>query len=280
MHGVHTALITPFSKGELDTDTYRALARRQLYGGVQGLVPCGTTGETPTLTEPEWATCIRIAVQEADGKAFVTAGVGTNDTASSVDNARKAKALGADAGLLVLPYYNKPNPAGHHAHVRAVASTGLPLVLYHVPGRTGQRVSVDLLASLCNLDGVIACKEATGDVGFGSDLVERTGVDVLSGDDFTYMPLICVGGKGVISVVSNLAPAMSSELAQAALEGDMPRARELHHRLMPLVHWLFSDSNPVPAKAAMAAMGLCTDEVRLPLAAGTAPPPELIEGLR
>ena len=280
MHGVHTALITPFRGGQLDTAAYRALARRQLEGGVQGLVPCGTTGETPTLSSDEWTTCVSIAVEEAAGQAFVTAGVGTNNTATSVANARRAKELGADAGLLVLPYYNKPNPAGHHAHVRAVAETGLPLVVYHVPGRTGQRVSVDLLASLCNLDGVIACKEATGDVGFASDLVERTPVAVLSGDDFTYFPLICVGGKGVISVVSNLAPAMSTELAQAALDGDLPRARALHHRLMPLVHWLFSDSNPVPAKAAMAAMGLCENEVRLPLAPGQAPPPELLEGLR
>lgn len=279
LRGVHTALVTPFSQGRVDLDAYARLARRQLDGGVSGLVPCGTTGETPTLTQAEWADCVRVAVEVANG-APVTAGIGTNNTVTSVENARQAQALGATAGLLVFPYYNKPNRRGHIAHIQAVAEVGLPLVVYHVPGRTGQRLSLDLISELCNLDGVVAVKEATGDVGFGSDLCERTDRAVLSGDDFTFMPLVMCGGAGVISVVSNVAPVMTSQLCAAALAGDTETAARLHHRLMPLVHYLFADSNPVPCKAAMAAMGLCTSEVRLPLApALEAPPAGLLDGL-
>ncbi|MCP4809339.1 MAG: 4-hydroxy-tetrahydrodipicolinate synthase [Proteobacteria bacterium] len=279
MQGVHTALVTPFVDGRVDLDAYARLARRQLDGGVTGLVPCGTTGETPTLIHGEWEDCLRTAVSVAEG-APVTAGIGTNNTVSSVANAARAQELGVDAGLLVFPYYNKPNRRGHIAHIQAVAEVGLPLVVYHVPGRTGQRLSLELLAELTNLDGVIAVKEATGDVGFGSDLRERTDRDILSGDDFTFMPLVMCGGNGVISVVSNVAPKMTSKLCAAALAGDRATAERLHHRLMPLVHYLFADSNPVPCKAAMAAMGLCTSEVRLPLApALSTPPAGLLDGL-
>ena len=278
MRGVHTALVTPFVDGRVDLEAYRRLALRQLDHGVTGLVPCGTTGETPTLTEGEWADCIRVACEVADG-APVTAGVGTNCTRSSVENAEKALALGATHGLLVLPYYNKPNPAGHRANVAAVAEVGLPLVVYHVPGRTGQRVPSGLLAELAELDGVVAVKEATGDLRYGSEVVAGTSASVLSGDDFTFFPLITVGGEGVISVVSNVAPRLTSELCEAALDGRLDDARRLHHRLMPLVGYLFSDTNPAPCKAAMAALGLCTDEVRLPLARVAPPPPGILEGL-
>ncbi|HJN72692.1 MAG TPA: 4-hydroxy-tetrahydrodipicolinate synthase [Myxococcota bacterium] len=278
MEGVHTALVTPFSGGGVDLDAYRHLAIRQLDNGVDGLVPCGTTGEMPTLTRAEWAACIRAAVEVADG-AHVTAGIGTNCTATSVDNAHRALDLGASKGLLVLPYYNKPSPRGHKAHVAAVAAVGLPLVLYHVPGRTGQRLPVSLLAELCELDGVVAAKEATGDLRYGSELTATTSVSVLSGDDFTFFPLIAVGALGVISVVSNVAPRITTQLCAAARAGELDEARELHNRLMPLVEWLFSDTNPAPCKAAMAAMGLCEDEVRLPLAPVSSPPPELLEGL-
>jgi len=278
MRGVHTALVTPFRDGRVDLDAYRRLAIRQLENGTTGLVPCGTTGETPTLTEAEWADCIRCAVEIADG-APVTAGIGTNCTRTSVENAEKAQELGADLGLLVLPYYNKPNPAGHRANVAAVAAAGLPLVLYHVPGRTGQRVSAGLLAELANMDGVVAVKEATGDIRYGSDVVAGTEAAVLSGDDFSFFPLIAVGGRGVISVVSNVAPRMTAELCAAALEGRLAEARELHHRLMPLVDWLFSDTNPAPCKSAMAAMGLCSPEVRLPLAPIGPPPAGLLDGI-
>ncbi len=281
IHGVHPALITPFTAGgELDLPAFRALAERQLAAGVHGLVVCGTTGETPTLSRGEWAELIRAAVEVAGGRVPVTAGCGSSSTAASVEGARAARELGADAALVVLPYYNKPNPRGHLAHMAAVAAAGLPVVAYHVPGRTGQRLPAALLARLANLDGVVAVKEATGDLRYGQELIAATDRPVLSGDDFTAFPLICVGGAGVISVVSNVDPRRSVALYEAAAAGDYPRARALHYALLPLVGYLFSDTNPVPAKAAMAAMGLCRPDTRLPLATAEAPPPpELLEGL-
>ncbi|MCB9795609.1 MAG: 4-hydroxy-tetrahydrodipicolinate synthase [Alphaproteobacteria bacterium] len=282
LRGVHTALVTPFRGEAVDLDAAARLARRQIAGGVDGLVPCGTTGETPTLSHGEWADVIRVAVEAAraaDRPVHVTAGCGTNSTASTVRHIEAAAELGADAALVVLPYYNKPNPAGHVAHMKAAAAVGLPIVAYHVPGRTGQRVPVSLLAELVNLDGVIAVKEATGDVNYGSDLIELTDKSVLSGDDFTWFPLTCVGGQGCISVVSNVDPVRSVAMSRAALEGRVAEARALHHALMPLVRFLFSDSNPVPAKAAMAALGLCEADVRLPLAASSTAPAALLAGV-
>jgi len=266
MRGVHTALITPFSNGEVDLDAYERLARRQLDAGVAGLVPCGTTGETPVLTPAEWADCISTAVKVAGDRAMVTAGVGTNATRSTLENCHAARELGADAGLLVLPYYNKPNPDGHVAHIAAAATAGLPLVVYHVPGRTGQRLPAAQLATLANLPGVIAVKEATGDVGYGGVLLARTKTPILSGDDFTFFPLMALGGTGVISVISNVLPAKTVALADAAARGDLDTARRLHFELLPVVTYLFHTSNPVPCKAIMAALGLCKNELRLPLA--------------
>ena len=266
MKGVHTALVTPFANGVLDLDAYKRLARRQLGAGVAGLVPCGTTGETPTLTRSEWADCISTCVELAGDDVMVTAGCGTNATASTVENCRAARELGADAALVVLPYYNKPTPDGHVAHIAAAASMGLPLVVYHVPGRTGQRLPAAQLAGLANLPGVIAVKEATGDVGYGGDVLLRTKTPILSGDDFTFFPLMALGGAGVISVISNIAPAKTVKLAEAAATGDLETARALHFELLPVVEYLFHTSNPVPAKALMAAMGLLKNELRLPLA--------------
>lgn len=281
LSGVHTALITPFTaEGAVDWPRARALIRRQLDAGVHGLVPCGTTGETPTLEPEEWEGLIALAVEEAAGRVPVTAGCGTNSTAGTLRNLQRAKALGADAALLVLPYYNKPNPAGHREHVRQCAAVGLPLVLYHVPGRTGQRVGSALLAELARTPGVVAVKEATGDVAYGSEVVMGTRAAVLSGDDFTWLPLLSVGGAGVISVVSNVDPWRAVALYEAWQAGDTARARALHEALYPLVRFLFADSNPVPCKAAMAALGLCTEVLRLPLVAGAAPEPSLLDGVR
>jgi len=271
--GVHPALITPFRDGAVDLRCFRDLAERQIAAGVDGLVVCGTTGETPTLTAAEWEALVAAAVEVADGRVPVTAGCGTNNTATTAANVARAAALGADAALVVLPYYNKPNRAGHLAHMAAAAGAGLPVVAYHVPGRTGQRVPVDLLAALADLEGVAAVKEATGDVSYGSALIARTDTPVLSGDDFTCFPLQCVGGAGVISVIANLDPHRSVRLYRAAAASRLPEARALHHALMPLVAYLFSDTNPAPVKAAMAQLGLCRPEVRLPLAPAAEPPP-------
>lgn len=285
IHGVHTALVTPFAEdGGLDMAAWGMLLERQIAAGVQGVVVCGTTGETPTLEEAEWAALIRATVAQAGGRTQVCAGVGTNSTRSTVAKIREAAALGADSGLLVLPYYNKPTPEGLRAHVRAAAAAGeeagLPLIVYHVPGRTGQRVAPELLAELCNVPGVIACKEATGDLIYGQDLQQHTQAALLSGDDFTWLPLLSVGGAGVISVLSNVAPALTVAVYEAWRRGDAAEAAAMHRRLYPVVQFLFAQSNPVPAKAMLAAMGLCRADCRLPLVAGKAPPAELIAGLR
>jgi 4-hydroxy-tetrahydrodipicolinate synthase len=274
--GVHTALVTPFSGGELDLPCYRALCERQLRAGVQGLVACGTTGETPTLSEPEWDRVVGAAVQVAAGAVPVTAGVGTNNTASSLDRIRRAQQLGADAGLLVMPYYNKPSPDGLRAHVAACAAPGLPLVLYHVPGRTGSRVAPELLAELSQTPGVVAIKEATGDLGYANTLLANTPIPVLSGDDGTFFPLTVLGGSGVISVISDLAPAATVALYQAAQTGDLCTARELHFGLLPVIDWLFHTTSPRPAKAALAAAGLCANELRLPLVPLTSEVPDFV----
>jgi 4-hydroxy-tetrahydrodipicolinate synthase len=279
LSGVYTALVTPFREGSVDLEAWRALVDRQLEAGVAGLVPCGTTGETPTLSQEEWSALVSIAVERSDARVPVIAGCGTNSTATTVDGVARARALGADAALVVFPYYNKPNPAGLRAHVEAAARVGLPLVLYHVPGRTGQRIGTELLAELCNIPGVVGLKEATGDLVLGEQLLQRTDRALLSGDDFTFAPFMVMGGAGVISVLSNVAPRMTVAWAAAAASGDLSTFRALQKRLMPLVHYLFAEVNPVPCKAAMAMMGLCENELRLPLAPGRAPAAELLQGL-
>lgn len=282
--GVHTAIVTPFlgngaRHDKIDEPAYRALLSRQIRGGVQGVVVAGTTGESPTLDAAERDLLLRVALEEAGGGLPITMGVGTNDTRSTVANTERARDLGAAAGLLVLPYYNKPTPEGLRAHVRAAAGVGLPLVVYHVPGRTAQRLSPELLASLCEIDGVVACKEATGELQYGQDVMMLTKRPMLSGDDFTWLPLLSVGGAGVISVLSNVAPAATVAVWQAWKEGDSATAAARHRALYPLVRWLFAQSNPVPCKAALAALGLCAPDCRLPLTAGQAPPAGLLVGI-
>lgn len=265
--GVFTALVTPFADdGSVDFGTFERLAARQLAAGVHGLVVCGTTGETPTLTAEEWGDLIRAGVATSKGAAPVVAGVGTNDTASSVRAIERAAALGADAGLLVFPYYNKPNPEGIRAHVRACLQPGLPLMLYHVPGRTGQRLGASLLAELCELPGVVALKEASGDLQLGGDVLTKTDTPVLSGDDFSFLGLMALGGQGVVSVLSNVAPAQTVEIWQRYGSGDTAGAAKLMQDLWPLTSFLFSEVNPVPCKAALHALGLCDRATRLPLA--------------
>ncbi len=278
MHGIHTALVTPFAAdGAVDLACFRALCERQIAGGVHGLVACGTTGETPTLEPDEWDALVRAAIEVSKGRVPVTAGVGTNHTASTVRNVARARELGADYGLLVLPYYNKPNPAGLREHVRRAAAVGLPLVVYHVPGRTGHRVGEKLLAELASVPGVAAVKEATGDVRYGTDVITATATPVLSGDDFTFLGLLAQGGKGCISVVSNVAPAETVHIWDDHVAGRPAAAAAGMARLWPLVTFLFSDVNPVPCKAALAALGLCRPDVRLPLAPHQGPlPVELV----
>lgn len=277
--GVWTALITPFqADGTLHLAAWDRLAQRQLDAGVHGLVVAGTTGESPTLDDDERA--ILLARTLALGGS-VCMGVGTNDTRSTIRNTERAKAQGAQSGLLVLPYYNKPNPPGLLAHVQAAAAVGLPLVVYHVPGRTAQRLPATQLAELCAVPGVIAVKEATGDLIYGQDFMQaRPECPVLSGDDFTWMPLLAVGGAGVISVLSNVAPAQTVAIWNAWQAGDVKGAAAGHRALYPLIGALFAEVNPVPVKMALAAMGLCDPVFRGPLAPGTPLPAHLLTGLR
>ncbi|MBT3218235.1 MAG: 4-hydroxy-tetrahydrodipicolinate synthase [Proteobacteria bacterium] len=278
MHGIHTALVTPFAEGgEIDLQAYEALCQRQIQNGIHGLVACGTTGETPTLSLDEQAQLLEVALSASGGRVPVTMGVGTNSTSSTLKRIEAAAKAGAAAGLMVFPYYNKPNPHGLHAHVREAAKVGLPLVLYHVPGRTGQRLSAPLLSELAGYEGVIAVKEATGDLKFGGELLTRTSTAVLSGDDFTFLPLLSMGGVGCISVVSNVDPKRTVAVYDSFVAGDLANAREQMLALFPLVEFLFCDSNPVPCKAAMAELGLCRPTVRLPLGAfvGDSPTPLL-----
>lgn len=268
LKGVFTALVTPFKDNKVDLECFEKLCIRQLEAGVAGLVPCGTTGETPTLTGEEWTSLVSTTVRISNGRVPVIAGCGTNATASTVANIQQAKDLGADAALVVFPYYNKPNRAGLKEHVRQACSVGLPIVLYHVPGRTGQRLSADILEELCRIPGVVGLKEATGDVTLGQELVNRladTSVSLLSGDDFTYAALVAMGFDGVISVLSNPEPEQAVAWCTAAATGDIATLQQLRFELLPLVADLFAETNPIPCKKIMANQGLLTYGVRLPL---------------
>ncbi|MEO0605551.1 MAG: dihydrodipicolinate synthase family protein, partial [Myxococcota bacterium] len=216
MQGILTALVTPFdAEQRLDVSTLEAQCRRQIEAGIHGLVPCGTTGETPTLSGEEWETVVRTAVRVAGGSVPVVAGVGTNNTRTTIALCEQAQTCGASHGLLVLPYYNKPNPDGLRQHVRGAAEVGLPLMVYHVPHRTGQHVPAPLLAELTSVPGVVAVKEATGDLRYGTQLLLATDTPVLSGDDFSFLGLLAQGGTGCVSVVSNVLPGATVAIYEA-----------------------------------------------------------------
>lgn len=271
MRGMATALITPFkAAGELDAERFRSLVDRQIEGGVRLLVPCGTTGESVTMTEDERREVIRITVEAAKGRARVIAGTGGNNTALAIKHSRAAKELGADAVLLVAPYYNKPTQAGLYAHFRAIAEAleNLPVVIYNVPGRTSSNISVETTLRLArDVENIVATKEASGNLSqIMAILRERpASFRVLSGDDALTLPMIALGADGLISVASNETPELMSQMVNAALDGDWTSARELHYRLLPLMEGNFIESSPGPVKAAMALMGLIEETLRLPL---------------
>jgi 4-hydroxy-tetrahydrodipicolinate synthase len=268
LSGCYTALITPFRDGRIDEPALRALVERQIAGGVSGLVPCGTTGEAPALTTAEWERVVATVIEIARGRVPVIAGSGTNGTATSIERTRRAQALGADGALVVTPYYNRPTQEGLYQHFAAIAeATDLPLVLYNVPGRTGVNLLPETVVRLAGLPGIAAIKEASGSLDQASQIVHETsvGFPVLSGDDSLTLPIMGVGGSGVISVVSNIAPEAVSSLTAACLAGDFATARALHLALFDLCRAMFVETNPVPVKAAAALLGYCTPEVRLPL---------------
>ena len=271
LRGCGTALVTPFTAaGAVDEKRFRALVERQIAAGVRLLVPCGTTGEAATLTASEHEQVIALTVETARGRAKVLAGAGSNATAATVDRARAARAAGADALLLVAPYYNKPTQPGLVAHFRAVAQAvgDTPIVLYNVPGRTASNLAAATTLALAReVENIVGVKEASGDLAqIMAILRDRpAGFRVLSGDDAVTLPLIALGADGIVSVVSNEAPDLMANLAESALRGEWEAARGLHYRLLPLMEANFLESNPGPVKAALAAMGLLEEHFRLPL---------------
>ncbi len=267
--GVGTALITPFTRtGAVDEAGVKRLARRQIDGGVHFLVPCGTTGETPTLSDDERKRVVELVVEEAAGRVPVLAGAGGYDTKEVVHVARTMEKAGVQGLLSVTPYYNKPTPEGLYQHFKAIAdATTLPIVLYNVPGRTGCNIDAATCARLATIPTVIGVKEASGNIQQMAEVCRAVPEDflVLSGDDAITLPLMAMGGRGIISVASNEIPAEMSQLVEAAERGDYQTARKIHTKILPLMLGNFIESNPGPVKFAMAAMGLCEEVFRLPM---------------
>ncbi|MGH2558299.1 MAG: 4-hydroxy-tetrahydrodipicolinate synthase [Thermomicrobiales bacterium] len=272
--GSFTALITPFRNGEIDEPALRRLVDFQIDNGTSGLVPCGTTGESVTMTHTEHARVVETVIDQAAGRIPVIAGTGTNNTRITIEQTRHAQSAGAAAALVVVPYYNKPTQEGLYRHYAAIAeASDLPLILYNVPGRTGINMQPDTILRLAEIPPVVGVKEASGSLDQVSEIVIGAPGDfaVLSGDDSLTLPIMSVGGRGVISVVSNIAPRPVADLTAAVLRGDFGTARAVHARLFDLCRAMFIENNPTAVKTAAGILGLCTDEVRLPLTAMSDP---------
>ncbi|MDR0487478.1 MAG: 4-hydroxy-tetrahydrodipicolinate synthase [Treponema sp.] len=270
--GAFTALVTPMKEsGEVDYEGFRRLIEFQITEGIDGIVPLGTTGETPTLEEEEEDKLIEIAVKEAAGKVPVIIGTGSNDTKHMVIYTERAKRLGADAALVVTPYYNKPNDDGLLRHFEAAANTGIPIIVYNIASRTGRNIPVPLMEKISRIPGIAGVKEASGDISQIGDCINEIALPskgsfrVLSGDDALTLPVTALGGDGVISVISNLLPAKVKALAHAGLEGKFDEARRLHYELLPFVKAAFVETNPIPIKQALIWAGLPAGPARLPL---------------
>lgn len=266
--GSITALVTPMRNGEFDEAAYRELIEWQIASGTDGLVPCGTTGESATLSHEEHDRVVEVCVDASGGRVPVIAGAGSNSTREALRLTRHAKDAGADGALLITPYYNKPTQEGLYQHYRHIAEgVDIPIVMYNVPSRTGTNLLPETVARLADLPQIVGVKEATADMRQVSRIIQLCGekVTVLSGDDFTVLPLLAVGGRGVISVVSNVAPADMAALVDSFFEGDLEKSRELHHRLSPLAEAMFLETNPIPVKTALGMLGKIDPELRLPL---------------
>ena len=267
--GAHTALVTPFKDGALDETALTLLIENQIQGGITGIVPVGTTGESPTLSHEEHHRVIEIAVKVAAKRVLVIAGTGSNATSEAVELTIEADKLGADAALVVAPYYNKPSPEGLYRHFKKVAdSVSIPIVLYSIPGRCGIEIPVPVIVRLAaNCPNVLAIKEAGGNVERVHQLRAALpeSFQILSGDDALTLPFMAAGAVGVVSVASNIIPAEVERLVQNFLKGDLGKSEEIHNRFAPLFRDLFIEPNPVPVKTALAAKGICQDDVRLPL---------------
>jgi 4-hydroxy-tetrahydrodipicolinate synthase len=273
--GAFTALITPMKdSGEVDYEGFRRLVEFQIAEGIDGIVPLGTTGENPTLDEAEEEPLIKLAVEAARGKIPVIIGTGSNDTKHMVSYTERAKRMGADAAMVVTPYYNKPNDEGLFRHFEAAAAVGIPVLVYNIAARTGKNISTPLLEKISRIPGIIGVKEASGDINQMGDVIREIAIPrnaegndfcVLSGDDALALPLMALGGDGLISVIANIVPAKVKAFVSTCLAGDFDRARQLHFELLPLIKAVFIETNPIPVKQAAGWLGLPAGPVRLPL---------------
>ncbi len=280
IQGAMTALVTPFKGNKVDYGQLKKNVKFQIEQGIDGVVPVGTTGESPTLSHDEHRKVIEETVKVVAGKVKVIAGTGSNSTAEALELTKHAKQVGADAALMVNPYYNKPTQEGLYRHFMTIADkVALPIVLYNIPGRTGITMAPSTVAKLAKHKNIVAIKEATGSLDMASEIASLCDITILSGDDSLTLPLMSVGGKGVISVLSNIIPAKVKALTVAGLAGDYQGARKLHIELFPLFKGMFIETNPIPIKAAMALMGNDTGELRLPLCEPSAESLESIKKL-
>ena len=271
LSGCGTALVTPFRNGEVDYDAFARLLDRQIEAGIHFLVPLGTTGETPCLDEEERIRILELSKEKCAGRSVIVGG-GTNSLTQTVKSMKVLEPYGPDAFLIIVPYYNKPTQDGIYEYFKAVAdSTDKPIVMYNVPSRTGVNMTAETALRLAEIENIVAVKEASGNYAQISEIIGHApeGFSVLSGNDDETLSLMATGAAGIVSVASNIAPRMMVELAEAMLANDIVKARGLHHRLMPLFRNCFIESNPVPVKAGLAAMGLLEEEFRLPLVPGT-----------
>ena len=266
--GAFVAIVTPFKNGKVDEESLRSLIEYQISDGANGIVPCGTTGESATLSHEEHDLVIRIAVEASKGKVPVLAGTGSNSTQEAIKLTQHAQDAGADGSLQITPYYNKPSQEGLYQHFSSIAAdTDLPVILYNVPGRTSVNMNPATVARLAKIKNIVGIKEASGSLQAISEIIDFCGKDfiVLSGDDALLWPILAVGGKGVISVSANILPGKVAEMCKAAADGDIARARSLHYEMREVNDVLFIDTNPVPVKAALHLMGKIENEVRTPL---------------
>ena len=267
--GSFVAMVTPFRNGKVDEAKLRELVEFHVTHGTDGLIPCGTTGESPTLNHDEHRRVVEIVVEAARGRIRVVAGTGSNSTSEAIDMTKHAERAGASGALVVNPYYNKPTQEGLYRHFRAVAeSVAIPILLYNIQSRTAINVETDTMARLAHdVKNIVGVKEASGSLDQMSQVIAACGPDfsVLSGDDNITLPLLSIGGSGVVSVIANIVPRETAELVHAALDGDWKRAREVHYRLFPLARAAFLETNPIPIKEAMAMAGMLEPEFRLPM---------------
>ena len=267
--GALVAIVTPFANGTVDEESLRRLIDFQIENGNNGIVPCGTTGESPTLSHEEHKRVIEITVEQVNKRVPVVAGAGSNNTAEAIDLTKHAKAVGADAALHITPYYNKPTQEGLYRHYEAIAKeTKFPLVVYNIAGRTGINIEPVTMARMAQMSEIVAVKEASGSLGQMAEIVQLCGdkLTLLSGDDNLILPILAIGGTGVISVISNIAPRQTADIIDAWEAGEVNKAKELYLKLLPLCKAMFLETNPIPVKAAAAIMGLIADgSLRLPM---------------